>query len=191
MRHEDGEDTGWELICHDLAPDVFAMALGVLKDAALADEFMRRFALEVRRARSTGIPEAERLDWQRTIAKRVLFDAIRRKRREAEAQSPLAVPNTAAVDEDTTRAAVAAAVARGSLSEERAFVELMAKGMSLREIANLLGISVIVARMRWARWSQSRVGNTARSGAVPGHGSAPSSENGSKPSLGFRPDRGT
>src|SRR5262245_4177870 len=81
-RTANGDDDAFGAVYDAVAPRVHALALRALGDRMLAEDVVQQTLLNVHRARGAFVPGSPVMPWAYAIARRLIIDAIRRRKRD-------------------------------------------------------------------------------------------------------------
>jgi RNA polymerase sigma-70 factor, ECF subfamily len=155
-RHANGDDAAFAEVFDAVAPRIASLARRALRDSAAADDIVQQTLLKMNRARGEFLPGAQVLPWAHTIARNLIRDRLRQRRREAELLRRVvsaATPELAgAADEqlvaDETAAALRASFAALPPAQRDAYVMLRREGLSLAEAARRLRTTITAVKLR-------------------------------------------
>ena len=154
-RYAAGDDQAFPELYDLLAPRLFAYLRRQTRDSARAEDILHETMLQIHRYRGRFIRGAEVTPWAFAIARRFMIDSFREDRRQQKiATSMAALP---AKTEPLTDELVLSAQVAHRLEEEiarlpdkqRLAYEMVKKdGLSLREVAQVLGTSINAIKLR-------------------------------------------
>src|SRR5262245_21302349 len=81
-RYANGDDDAFGVVYDAVAPRVQALAMRALGDRMQAEDVVQQTLLNVHRARGAFVPGLPVMPWAYAIARRLIIDAIRRRKRE-------------------------------------------------------------------------------------------------------------
>lgn len=155
-RHACGDDAAFAVVFDAVAPFIARYARRVLRNDAAADDIVQQTLLRMNRARGDFLPGAQVLPWAYAIAHNVLFNHLRRRKREdqlmrrVELASPAAF--AAAPDEqllaEETQTAMSAVFATLPKAQRDAYLMMRRDGLTLAETAGRLKTTVIAVKLR-------------------------------------------
>lgn len=156
-RYACGDDAAFAEVYRACAPRIHSLALWALADRSLADDVVQQTLLNMHRARGAFRPGAELLPWAYAIARRVIVDTVRARRRlgdalrrvAADGSAPPVTPDDALADEQSAER-VQLALAALPVSQRTVF-GLRASGRSWAEVASALGTTVTAVKLRLHR----------------------------------------
>jgi RNA polymerase sigma-70 factor (ECF subfamily) len=157
-RYASGDDLAFAAVYDTVAPRVFALAVRSLGERTLAEDVVQLTLLNIHRARGAFVPGSPLLPWAYAIARRLVVDVIRQRKRElrlaqrTDDSDRLRQPTTP--DEE-----LAASRVQGSLrtavaalpGSQQEVLQLRGKGMPLSTIAASLGTTVSAVKLRLHR----------------------------------------
>ncbi len=154
-RYACGDDGAFADVYRTCAPRIHSLALWALADRAMADDVVQQTLMNMHRARGAFRPGAALLPWAYTIARRVIVDVLRARRRLGaairvpDASPPPVTPDDVLADEEgAERARLALAALPIS---QRTVLGLRASGLSWNEVATALGTTVTAVKLRLHR----------------------------------------
>lgn len=157
-RYAAGDDDAFGAIYDAVAPRVLALAVRSLGDRTLAEDVVQQTLLNIHRARGAFVPGAPLMPWAYAIARRLIVDAARRRKREQrlaldeappERQVRPATPHEELLAYETAgslRLAVAALP-----GPQQAVLLLRGEGQKLTAMAATLGTTVTAVKLRLHR----------------------------------------
>jgi RNA polymerase sigma-70 factor (ECF subfamily) len=159
QRYARGEDAAFAEVFDAVAPRVQRFARRALHDDAAADDIVQRTLLRMHRARGDFQPGGRVLPWAYAIARNLIWDQLRQRRREEalrqRAETRITPTREAApdahLDADETVASLRAAFATLPSAQQTAFLLTHRDGMSLAEAARHLGTTIVAVKMRLHR----------------------------------------
>jgi RNA polymerase sigma-70 factor (ECF subfamily) len=161
-RYARGEDRAFTELYDVLAPRLRRYLLRASRDPGWADDLLQQTMLQIHRARGRFITGAEVLPWAFAIARRLLIDGIRRRKkeqqtisletggREATPVDVAAVQHSAdeLIDGQRLARALDAELQRLPESHRVAFELVKNEGLSIREAAEVLGATPTAVKLR-------------------------------------------
>jgi len=158
-RYAKGDDAAFAEVYDAVAPSLLAYAWRKLGDRARAEDIVQTTLLRMHRARGRFIAGAQVMPWAFTIARRLILDARRRRRRderlrlkqvatEVEAVEPSPDQELVAVQ---TAAALSTAFGRLPAAQQATYQLLRRDGLSLAQAASALGTTVTAVKLRLHR----------------------------------------
>jgi RNA polymerase sigma-70 factor (ECF subfamily) len=178
-RYAAGDDAAFGELYDALAPRLHGFLVRQTRDVARAEDLVQQTFLQIHRARGRFIPGAEVMPWAFAIARRLLIDGLRRRKREvlvANEEDATGTPTVAtdAAADDLVQAQQLATriqqVLAGLPETQRVAFELVKQeGLSIAEAAQVLGTTVSAVKLRAHRAYESlrRVLGDADLQAVP------------------------
>jgi RNA polymerase sigma-70 factor (ECF subfamily) len=157
-RYAAGDDAAFGAIYDAVAPRVLALAVRSLGDRTLAEDVVQQTLLNIHRARGAFVPGAPLMPWAYAIARRLIVDTVRRRRRELQLgqdeeppaqQARPATPHEELLAYETAgslRLAVAALP-----GPQQAVLHLREEGQKLTAMAATLGTTVTAVKLRLHR----------------------------------------
>ena len=157
-RYAGGDDRAFEAVYDAVAPRVFSLAVRALGDRTLAEDVMQQTLLNIHRARGAFVPGSPLMPWAYAIARRLIVDAVRRRRRElrlAETEASPERQSGPATPHEELLAYEAAGSLRLALAElpgsQQAVLQLRQQGVTLAGMAATLGTTVTAVKLRLHR----------------------------------------
>jgi RNA polymerase sigma-70 factor (ECF subfamily) len=161
-RYARGEHDAFAQLYDALAPMLHRYLVGACRDRSWADDLLQQTMLNIHRARGRFLVGGDVVPWAFAIARRLLIDGVRRRKRERGVISletggreggPFeAASERLGADElvDSKRLAHALEVALGRLptSQRRAFELLKHEELSIRETALVMGATSASVKLR-------------------------------------------
>jgi len=154
-RYATGDDAAFAAVYDAVAPRVFAYLRRQCRDSDRAEDLLQRTLLHIHRARGSFAPGSAVLPWAFAIARRLLIDDIRKRRRDALSGAALIDEGLAGHDESggTVEAEELARLLQKQLAAlpetQRTAFELMRfDGLSHAEAAETLGVTVSAVKLR-------------------------------------------
>lgn len=151
-RYATGDDAAFGPLYDALAPRLGAFLRRSTRDPALADDLLQQTFLRMHKARGSFTKGAAVVPWAYAIARRLMFDAQRTRRRKPEATFDEVY---ASADNPESRAADREKLAQldaklAKLPEEHrtAFDLIRVEGLSLAEAAAVVGATPAAMKMR-------------------------------------------
>ncbi|MEZ0313771.1 MAG: RNA polymerase sigma factor [Myxococcota bacterium] len=153
-RYAHGDAAAFEPLYDGLAPRLRGFLRRSVNDAALADDLVQQTFLRMHRGRASFERNGAVLPWAYAIARRLMFDALRSRRRKPET----AIPNEEllpSADDPEARVAgredlakLAAKLATLPEDHRTAFELVRVEGLSLAEAAAVVGATPAAMKMR-------------------------------------------
>ncbi len=161
QRYAEGDDSAFAVLYDHLAPRLLPYLRRRVQDDALAEDLLQQAFLRLHRARGSFSPGASVVPWAFAIARRVLLDGLRTRRRHPEA--PLAsARETPAPDDPERRVSLMQDVRRlqhglAALPDawRDAFELVRLDGLALADAASVLGTTAAAVKMRAHRAYQA------------------------------------
>lgn len=156
-RYAAGDDTAFGEVYDALAPRLYGYLLRQTHDATRAEDLLQQTMLQIHAARGRFLLGADVVPWAFAIARRLLIDSYRRRRRETKAFDavPAGVPTAPATDEVLHRKrllrSLEAEVVKLPEAQRVAFELTKREGLSLREVAEVLGTTIMAVKLRLHR----------------------------------------
>jgi RNA polymerase sigma-70 factor (ECF subfamily) len=157
-RYARGDDAAFAAVYDAVAPRLYGYLLRQTHDPSRAEDIVQQTLLQMHRARCRFIPGAEVLPWAFAIARRLLIDNARRRKREVlvatdeEGDGDVARSNEPAADALVAADQLARRIRRelATLPEAQrvAFELVKEEGLSLAEAAQVLGTTVAAVKLR-------------------------------------------
>lgn len=154
-RYAVGEDDAFAQLYDALAPRLYRYLLRQTRERGRAEDLLQQTMLQIHCSRGRFVQGADVTPWAFAIARRLLIDGIRRRKRENEASDllssldPLREPGS---DELLHSKRVAQALEHQlSLlpeAQRTTFEMIKREGLSLREAANAMGTTVNAVKLR-------------------------------------------
>jgi RNA polymerase sigma-70 factor (ECF subfamily) len=163
-RYARGDDTAFAAVYDAVAPSILRYALRALSDPSQAEDIVQLTLLRMHRARGRFIAGAQVLPWAYTIARRLILDARRRRRRDerlrlkqlaTELEREGAPAPDAELVAAETATALAAAFGRLPAAQRASFELLRRDGLSLAQAAHALGTTVTAVKLRLHRATEA------------------------------------
>jgi RNA polymerase sigma-70 factor (ECF subfamily) len=159
QRYARGEDAAFAEVFDAVAPRIQRFARRALGDEASADDIVQKTLLRMHRARGDFQSGGKVLPWAYTIARNLVWDELRRTRREGALRQKAAAalvpacppPPDAHLDADETVAALGAVFASLPSAQQTAFLLTQREGLSLAEAARKLGTTIVAVKLRLHR----------------------------------------
>lgn len=154
-RYASGDDSAFSELYDLLAPKLHAYLLRQTRDAVRSEDLLQQTMLQLHSTRGRFMRGGEVFAWAFAIARRLLINSYRRRKREARGQEvqsaetpALPVPADEVLDSKRLSRTIERELSR--LPEaQRVAVELMKKdGLSLREVAEVLGTTSNAVKLR-------------------------------------------
>ncbi len=157
-RYAAGDDRAFAAVYDALAPRLYGFLVRRTNDGAMAEDLVQQTFLQIHRARGSYMQGADVVPWAFAIARRLLIDGFRRRRREVlggatdatlENERSSAEP----LADDALQAQQAAQRFEGELAalpeaQRVAFQLLKQEGLSLVQAAQTLGTTVAAVKLR-------------------------------------------
>jgi RNA polymerase sigma-70 factor (ECF subfamily) len=157
-RYARGEDAAFAVVYDAVAPRLYGYLLRQTHDPARAEDIVQQTMLQMHRARGRFIPGAEVTPWAFAIARRLLIDSARRRKREVlvptdeEGEGDVARSNEPAADALVAADELARRIQRELVrlpeAQRVAFELVKQEGLSLAEAAQVLGTTVAAVKLR-------------------------------------------
>jgi RNA polymerase sigma-70 factor (ECF subfamily) len=154
-RYAAGDDEAFGLLYDVLAPRLYGYLVRQTRDRVRAEDLLQQTLLHIHRGRDRFIPGAEVAPWAFAIARRLLVDSLRRKKREPldDNGEPDAVPFDGPTADDLVHAGELAVriervLARLPQSQRVAFELIKHEGLTVAEAAAVLGTTVAAVKLR-------------------------------------------
>ena len=153
-RYAQGDDAAFEPLYDGLAPRLRGFLKRSLHDSALADDLVQQTFLRMHRARASFEKNGAVLPWAYAIARRLMFDALRSRRRKPEiaiSKEDLLRSSDNPEARFSDRESLAKLQAKlAKLPEEHrvAFELVRLEGLSLAEAAEVVGVTPVAMKMR-------------------------------------------
>jgi RNA polymerase sigma-70 factor (ECF subfamily) len=162
-RYARGDDRAFSELYDSIAPTLHRYLVRASRDPGWADDLLQQTMLQIHRGRGRFIAGAEVLPWAFAIARRLVIDGFRRRRNDRvtlslETGGPegasldAGAANQSGADElvDSARLARAleAELARLPDSHRAAFELIRNEGLSIREAAEVLGVTPTAVKLR-------------------------------------------
>jgi RNA polymerase sigma-70 factor (ECF subfamily) len=157
-RYARGDDGAFATVYDAVAPRIYAFAVRSLGDRTQAEDIVQLTLLNIHRARGSFVAGAPLMPWAYAIARRLIVDTVRRRRRDSRlAQtevSPDRQPRPATPDEELMASEIAGSL-RTSFTAlpgaQQAVLHLRAEGQKLTTMAAALGTTVTAVKLRLHR----------------------------------------
>jgi len=157
-RYAAGDDSTFGEVYDRLAPRLFAFLLRQVRDRARAEDLLQQTMLNIHRARGSFAPGAGVVPWAFAIARRLLIDQHRRKKRDVssfaddESEEDLlesfdARADDVAIAKQTARR-LDAQLLRLPENQRVAFQLLRQEALSVSEAAQVLGTTATAVKLR-------------------------------------------
>jgi len=167
-RYARGDDLAFGAVHDAVAPRLFALAVRALGERTLAEDVVQQTLLNIHRARGAFVPGSPLMPWAYAIARRLVVDVIRRRKRELrlveQGGSPERLPCPATPDQELAASEIAGSlrVAVAALpGSQQTVLQLRREGMALSTIAAALGTTVTAVKLRLHRATSSLKGALA------------------------------
>jgi RNA polymerase sigma-70 factor (ECF subfamily) len=157
-RYAGGDDLAFEAVYDAVAPRVRALAIRSLGDRTLAEDVAQQTLLNIHRARGAFAPGSPLMPWAYAIARRLIVDAVRRRRRELRLAEREGCPDRrrrpATPDEELMAYETASSlrtVFAALPGSQQAVLHLRGEGLPLSTMAEALGTTVTAVKLRLHR----------------------------------------
>ncbi len=154
-RYAAGDDDAFEELYDLLSPRLYRYLLRQTRDRGRAEDLLQQTMLQIHCSRGRFMRGAEVTPWAFSIARRLLIDGIRRRKRETEANDCLSTmdPLSEPASDDLLHAKRVAEILERQLSQlpeaQRTTFEMIKQdGLSLREAADAMGTTVNAIKLR-------------------------------------------
>ncbi|HET6282166.1 MAG TPA: RNA polymerase sigma factor [Polyangia bacterium] len=154
-RYAVGEDDAFDALYGALAPRLYRYLLRLTRDPARAEDLLQQTMLQIHCKREIFFHGAEVAPWAFAIARRLFIDNIRKHRREVAGDEWLfqIEPAREHASDELLHAKRVARTLEHELSRlpdqhRVAFEMIKLKGLSVRQVADTLGISVNAVKLR-------------------------------------------
>ena len=157
-RYARGDDAAFAVVYDAVAPRLYGYLLRQTHDPARAEDIVQQTLLQMHRARGRFIPGAEVTPWAFAIARRLLIDSARRRKREVlvptdeEGEGDVARSTEPAADALVAADQLARRIQRELVrlpeAQRVAFELVKQEGLSLAEAAQVLGTTVAAVKLR-------------------------------------------
>src|SRR5262249_22057207 len=163
-RYARGDDAAFGAVYDAVAPSIYGYALRSLSDPSQAEDIVQFTLLRMHRARGSFIAGAQVMPWAFTIARNLILDARRRRRRderlrEKQLATEIDPGGEAPPDEELvaaeTATALATAYGRLPATQRRTYELLRRDGLSLAQAALTLGTTVTAVKLRLHRATEA------------------------------------
>lgn len=176
-RYASGDDLAFAAVYDAVAPRVLALAIRSLGDRTLAEDVAQQTLLNIHRARGAFVPGAPLMPWAYAIARRLIVDAVRRRRRELRLVEREALPGRQRRHPTMPNEALMAYETAGSLratfaalpGSQQAVLHLRGEGLPLSAMASTLGTTVTAVKLRLHRAMSSLKRSLASDGRSADH----------------------
>jgi RNA polymerase sigma-70 factor, ECF subfamily len=156
QRYARGDAAAFAVVFDAVAPHVHRYARRVLRESAAADDIVQQTLLRMHRARGDFSPEGKVLPWAYSIARNLIRDQLRQKRREDElrrraercVRPAFPPPPDAQLDAEETMASLRSCFASLPGAQQTAYLLMHNEGLSLAEGARQLGITIVALKLR-------------------------------------------
>jgi RNA polymerase sigma-70 factor, ECF subfamily len=156
-RYAAGDDSAFGDVYDAMAPRLYGYLLRQTRDPVRAEDLLQQTMLQIHAARGRFFRGADVVPWAFAIARRLLIDSYRRRRREAkviEEGGPEALP-APSTEEMLHRKRLTQSLEDEVLklpeAQRVAFELTKREGLSLREVAEVLGTTVTAVKLRLHR----------------------------------------
>jgi RNA polymerase sigma-70 factor, ECF subfamily len=156
-RYAAGDDAAFADVYDALAPRLYGYLLRQTRNSARAEDLLQQTLLQIHAARGRFFQGAEVVPWAFAIARRLLIDSYRRSKLEARLVEEGApeVPAGPGTDELLHRKRLVQSleleVSKLPEAQRVAFELTRREGLSLREVAEVLGTTVMAVKLRLHR----------------------------------------
>lgn len=157
-RYANGDDAAFAELYDLLAPRLYGYLVRQTRSAAVAEDLLQQTLLQMHRARGRFIPGAQVTPWAFAIARRLLIDGVRRRKREgisepADGADLDSLASTEPAADETVEAHEVASRLEARLAtipeqQRVAFQLVKQEGLSLAEAAEVLGTTVAAVKLR-------------------------------------------
>jgi RNA polymerase sigma-70 factor (ECF subfamily) len=176
-RYASGDDRAFAELYDALAPRLYNYLLRRTRDSFRAEDLLQQTLLQLHCMRDRFIPGAAVTPWVFAIARRLLVDSIRQKKKELSMDRAgiMAQTATTMTPDDLAHSAWMARRLASELSslpetQRVAFVLIREQGLSVREAARILGTTVSAVKMRTHRAYEALRVVAGESGTFPVRG---------------------
>lgn len=153
-RYAQGDDDAFEPLYEALAPRLRGFLKRSVNDSALADDLVQQTFLRMHRARASFAKDGAVVPWAYAIARRLMFDALRTKKRKPETAIPheellrsMDDPEARVSDREALEQ-LSARLAKLPDDHRVAFELVRVEGLSLAEAAAVVGVTPVAMKMR-------------------------------------------
>lgn len=156
-RYAAGDDAAFGDVYDAMAPRLYGYLLRQTRDAARAEDLLQQTMLQIHAARGRFFQGADVVPWSFAIARRLLIDSYRRRRREAKlvedgGPERTSSPNTEEMlHQMRLTRSLEEEVSKLPEAQRVAFELTKREGLSLREVAEVLGTTVMAVKLRLHR----------------------------------------
>jgi RNA polymerase sigma-70 factor, ECF subfamily len=157
-RYATGDDSAFAELYDLLAPRLYGYLLRQTRNQSSAEDLLQQTLLQIHRARGRFLVGAEVTPWAFAIARRLLIDGVRRRKREGLTESVEeggldGVPSTDPSAQQTLEAhevagRLSARLATIPEQQREAFHLIKEEGLTLAEAAEVLGTTVAAVKLR-------------------------------------------
>jgi RNA polymerase sigma-70 factor (ECF subfamily) len=160
-RYARGEDAAFDLVYRQAAPRLRGFLLRMCSDPMLADDLTQEAFVRLHLARGSFVAGAAALPWMLAIARNAFLDHARRRQVRRTAQERVSQDQVASAGEASpetrgdevvaareTLQVVRVTLDRMSLAQREAFVLLRFEGLSVRDAAQVLGVTEAAVKVR-------------------------------------------
>lgn len=157
-RYATGDDSAFAELYDLLAPRLYGYLLRQTRNQAATEDLLQQTLLQIHRARGRFIAGAEVTPWAFAIARRLLIDSVRRRKREGLTESVEeggldGMPSSDPTAQQTLEAhevagRLSARLARIPEQQREAFQLIKQEGLTLAEAAEVLGTTVAAVKLR-------------------------------------------
>jgi RNA polymerase sigma-70 factor (ECF subfamily) len=154
-RYAVGEDDAFQELYQLLSPRLYRYLLRQTRDRGRAEDLMQQTLLQIHTSRGRFLRGADVTPWAFAIARRLLIDSIRRRKRESETNDrllsldPLHEPGSDELLQSKRLAETLAHVLAQLPDSQRTTFEMIRQdGLSLREAAAVMGTTVNAIKLR-------------------------------------------
>ncbi len=168
-RYASGDDLAFGAVYDAVAPRVLALAIRALGERTRAEDVVQQTLLNIHRARGSFVPGSPLMPWAYAIARRLIVDAVRVRKRELRLTEREGRPERHRRHPTTPNEALEAHETAGSLratfaalpGSQQAVLHLRDEGLPLSTMAATLGTTVTAVKLRLHRAMSSLRGSLA------------------------------
>lgn len=156
-RYASGDDSAFGDVYDAMAPRLYGYLLRQTRDPVRAEDLLQQTMLQIHAARGRFFQGADVVPWSFAIARRLLIDSYRRRRREAkvvEEGGPEVAPLPSTEEmlhQKRLTQSLELEVSKLPEAQRVAFELTKREGLSLREVAEVLGTTVTAVKLRLHR----------------------------------------
>jgi len=155
-RYASGDDSAFSDLYEALAPPLYRYLVRQTRDPVRAEDLLQQTMLQIHTHRSRFWPGANVTPWAYAIARRLLINSYRRRTREAaatpshwaEEESAGAQPADDLLHTKRVASALDRELARLPEAQRVAFELIKKEGLSVREVAEILGTTATAIKLR-------------------------------------------